>query len=83
MRKRKGRKPPNILRSQASIVFFALGRKTRIIFPKMVRVRGLELQSQRPRKVKRPVRLSISLTPPTKQAFDLDNRCRRHLTCLG
>ena len=35
-----------------------------------------------PQKFRGPVRLSIQLTPPTKQPFDLDNRCKATIDLL-
>lgn len=43
---------------------------------------GWELAAQRPTKFTGPVSLRISLTPPTKQAFDLDNRCKATIDLL-
>lgn len=43
---------------------------------------GWELAAQRPKEFIGPVSLLLRLTPPTRQAFDLDNRCKATIDLL-
>lgn len=43
---------------------------------------GWELKAQRPRKFKAPVEIVVELNPPTRRAFDLDNRNKALLDLL-